>query len=162
MNYQPENLSLWERPDHYAGPDWPDYYVFLGQHRDSDTLERSNFTSALAAIGGETETVKVIRERHWAVGWVEWIAIHKTDSQALEEADEISGALHDYPVVDDEHFSELEYDEAQHVWQTCYDRQERLQYIRACRSQFEFHSMQDLWACVRGEFFNGYASELLY
>jgi hypothetical protein len=36
-------LTRWNRPDHYMGAEWPEYFVFLGQNRDSDALTRSNF-----------------------------------------------------------------------------------------------------------------------
>lgn len=161
MTYQPEHLQRWTRPDNYFGESWPEYFVFLGQHRDSDALSRSNFTCALKAIGGETETVHVIREGHWAVGWIEWIAIHQSDSKALETAEEIHCALADYPVVDDEHFSETEMEEANETWLHCYTVEERIDWIRKHRSQFEFRDLSDMLACVRGEYFAGYASELL-
>ena len=35
-----ENLKAikrWERPSDYMGADWPEYFVFLGQHRDTIT-----------------------------------------------------------------------------------------------------------------------------
>jgi len=116
MTYEPKNLDRWTLPDSYAGEHWPEYYVFLGQHRDSDARDRSNFTCGLAAIGGESETVQIVWEGHWAVGWVEWIAIHQSDAQALEAADEIAGALSDYPVLDEMHMSELEWTEAEDYW----------------------------------------------
>lgn len=114
--YPPEHLRLWTHPQNYIGEVWPGYYVFLGQHRDSDCLERSNFTCALEAIGGETETVHVIRERHWAVGWIEWIAIHQDDTAALQKADDIARKLQDYPVVNEDHWSELEHEEVCDFW----------------------------------------------
>ena len=116
--YKPENLKLWQMPDYYVGAVWPDTYVFLSQNRDSDALHRSNFISALAAIGGESETVNVVREIHWFCGWVEWIAIHQDDDKALQIADQIAGALEDYPVVDEEHFSALEHAEAKAFWES--------------------------------------------
>lgn len=125
----PENLARWTLPDSYAGAEWPDYYVFLGQHRDSDSLSRSNFTRGLEIIGGESDTVRVVREGHWAVGWVEWIAIHESDAAALREADEIAAALADYPVVDEMHWSELEYDEACDFWSRM-SVHERMEYCR--------------------------------
>jgi hypothetical protein len=154
-------LKRWTLPDNYGGAEWPDHFVFLGQHRDSDRLTRSNFRSALAAIGGESETVTVVRESHWAVGWVEWIAIHQDDETALSIADEIACALTDYPVVDDEDFSALEDEEAQETWQRCYRDRDRVAYIRRHRSQFEFSSFSGLLGCARGKYFCGYASELL-
>jgi len=110
-------LQRWTRPDHYAGADWPEYFVFLGQSRDSDALTRSNFVRGLELIGGESDTVRIVRERHWGVGWVEWIAVHESDAQALAKADEIALALTDHPVVDEDHFSQLEWDEAAAYWE---------------------------------------------
>lgn len=159
--YEPEHLKLWTMPDHYFGAVWPAYYVFLGQHRDSDSLTRSNFQCALKAIGGESETVHVVHEGHWAVGWVEWIAIHQDDHEALRKADEIMRELEEYPVVDEMHWSEVEMEEANEVWTQCYSDKERLEYIRQNRSQFDFHDFADLMAVARGRYFTGYASELL-
>jgi len=163
MSYEPKNLKLWTMPDSYFGAVWPAYYsAGLGQSRDSDALERSNFICMLRALGGESETVIVVRESHWAVGWVEWIAIHQDDAKALQIADEVQAALADYPVVNEDHWSTLEDDEAQEVWANCYSPDERVAYIRRHRSQFEFHDFSDLLGCVRGKYFAGYASELLH
>ena len=109
-------ITRWVRPDNYGGAQWPEYFVFLGQSRDSDALERSNFEQGLAALGGESDTVLMVHERHWAVGWVEWIAIHESDTAALIEADAMLCALSDYPVLDEEHHSGLEYDEVSERW----------------------------------------------
>ena len=76
------------------------YSAGVGQSRDSDCLEQSNFAVMLAALGGESETVIVVRESRWAVGWVEWIAVHELDTVALAEADEQCERLANYPVLD--------------------------------------------------------------
>ena len=112
-----KSLTRWTLPDSYYGAEWPEYFVFLSQSRDSDALTRSNFECGLNALGGESETVQVVRERHWAVGWVEWIAIHESDTESLQKADEMLCALSDYPVLDESHFSELEHSEAESQWQ---------------------------------------------
>ena len=117
MNYQPENLQRWTMPDSYFGAEWRDYYSSgCGQSRDSDALERSNFICMLRQLGGESDTVVIVRENHWAVGWIEWIAIHQDDGKALQIADELQGALSDYPVIDESHWSELEQEDANEVW----------------------------------------------
>jgi len=116
MSYQPRTLKLWTLPDSYSGEHWPTDYVFLAQNRDSDALTRSNFICGLKAIGGESETVHIVRERHWAVGWVEWIAIDQDDTAALEKADAIMDKLAAYPVVCEDHWSELEWNEAADYW----------------------------------------------
>lgn len=123
MPFEPENLPRWTRPESFLAysDEWiysPGAFVFLGQTRDSDSLTRSNFTCALKAIGGESETVRVVRESHWAVGWCEWIAIHESDAAALKAADEITAALSDYPVIDEDHWSELEWNEAAEYWES--------------------------------------------
>ena len=54
----PKHLKRWERPKDYFGAEWSSYYsAGVGQSRDSDCLEQSNFGSMLAALGGESETV---------------------------------------------------------------------------------------------------------
>jgi len=111
-------LSKWAPPDSYFGAEWPDYFVFLGQHRESDSLTRSNFECGLNALGGESDSVIVVRERHWAVGWVEWIAIHESDVAALEKANAIYNALDSYPVVNEDHWANLESEEAEKYWAT--------------------------------------------
>jgi hypothetical protein len=143
------------------GAEWPEMYVFLRSSRDADALTRSNFESALREIGGETDTVQVIEENHWAVGWVSWIGIHESDVRALRTADAIAEALEDYPVVDEEDFARVEMEEADEVWRNCYRLQERVAYIREHRSHFDFRDFGDLRSCVKGEYFAGYASELL-
>src|SRR5947209_2290534 len=137
--YKPEYLRRWTVPNNYAGEVWPDYYsAGVGQSRDSDALERSNFRAMLKALGGESETVRVVRESHWAVGWVEWIAIHQDDSEAFAKADEEAARLKDYPVLDEDDFSREEMEEADQVWSNCYDIRERVDYMREHRSQFDF------------------------
>jgi len=163
MAYQPKHLKRWSMPPSYFGAVWPAYYgAGVGQSRDSDALERSNFVCMLLALGGESETVTVVRESHWAVGWVEWIAIHQDDAKALQIADEVQAALADYPVINEDHWSTLEQEDADLTWQNCYDPAGRIEYIRRNRSQFEFHDFSDLLGCVRGKYFAGYASELLH
>ena len=157
-------LKKWTMPNSYFGATWEGYYCFLSQNRDSDILERSNFDSALVSIGGESSDengVQVVREGHWAVGWVEWIAIPFGPSVALAKACKIMEALESYPILDEELHSEMEMADANSVWEDCYDETERVDYIRKYRSQFEFHNWAELRSVVRGEYFPGYASELL-
>jgi len=109
----------------------------------------------------EAATVLVVSENHWAVGWVEWIAIHESDKAAIAESERIESALESYPVLDEEDFSDREMNEANEVWRDCYNPLERIAYIRGHRGQFEFHDFADLLNCVRGNYFAGYASELI-
>jgi hypothetical protein len=123
-------LKLWTRPDNYFGAEWPDYYVAYGHHRDSDVLAESNFYSLLRRLGRESETVKVIRESHWAVGWVEWIGIHKSDDSGLRIAAECLDQLEDYPILDESDYSRREEEACDLTWRECFRPRERAKYLR--------------------------------
>lgn len=112
-------LQKWTRPDSYFGAEWPEHYVFLGRHRDSDTLTQSNFECGLAALGGESDTVQIVREGHWAVGWVEWVAIHESDTEARAIAESVLYDLDQYPVVNEDHWSEMEFNAMCDYWESC-------------------------------------------
>lgn len=140
--------------------DYQDWFGILGQSRDSDVLERSNFEVGLEMLGGESDTVRVERYGHWAVGWIEEIYV-KPNSKAHKIAKEIETKLAEYPILDENRYSEMEIDEANEVWQNCYNDKERLEYIREHRSEFDFTDIADIRSCIRGEYFGGYTSELL-
>lgn len=129
--------------------------------RDSDCLEESNFAVILKDLGGEGDNVQVHRFGHWACGWYELILIRPETPEAASWA-EWETALDDYPVADEDDFSEREQDAADETWRHCYSDAQRVGYIRDNRSQFEFHSFADMLGCVRGNYFAGYPSELLY
>jgi hypothetical protein len=140
MPYTPKHLKRWTRPDCYIGATWEEFFVFLSQHRDSDCLTQSNFACGLEAIKAvaskepipdEGATVHIVSENHWAVGWVEWIAIHESDTAALELADKLTAV---------------------------YDR---IKDIRKHRSEFYFTSFADMLTQVRGNYFTGDPSRIL-
>ncbi len=160
MTYEPENLKLWTSPNSYFGDNWSNYYVFLSRNRDSDDLSESNFECGLKAIGGESETVKIVCANHWAVGWVEWIAIDKSDENALRLADDIAEKLSNYPILDESDFSEREQETATRTWSR-FNYKERLAYIRKNRDQFDYCDFEELMAQVRGKYFGGYAPDLV-
>ena len=151
-----QHLRRWKLPDSYFGAEWPEYYVAYGHHRDSDVLTESNFYSMLRMLGGESGTVRVIRESHWAVGWVEWIGIHQSDEKSLRAADQALADLEDYPILDESDFSEREDAECERVWSDCYRERERLEYLRerGCTTGF-----RELRAAVNGDW--GAAANLL-
>lgn len=162
MSYLPSYLSEWTMPDNYYGKQWPDYYVFLGQHRDSDALTRSNFRVAINELNKISNDIIIVTENHWAVGWVEWIAIHKNDNEALKLADKMMEELADYPVLDDNDYSELEYEEANDIWSNCFNYKNRIDHIRKYESEFYFESFKDMLNQVRGKYYSGNPSNILY
>lgn len=132
----------------------------VSRTRDSGCLDESNFACLLKELGGESDDVEVHRFGHWGPGWYEIILI-RPGSKAQQAAEECESALADYPVLNDMDLSERETEAANDVWRDCYSPAERIAYIRKHRSQFEFRSLADMLGCVRGNYFAGYASELL-
>ena len=156
-----KHLKLWTLPDSYFGELWPNYYSSgFGRSRDSDDLEESNFEVARKALES-FEGVQVVRESHWAVGWVEWIAIPADSPEALQIADDLCERRDQYPVLDEADFSDRETERANDTWRGSFSDKERLDYIREYYDQFDFRSWADLRSCIRGEYFGGYASELI-
>lgn len=176
------HLERWSRPSNYFGATWDGWYsAGVGQSRDSDALERANFEAmkkrlrALPDVAVMTPTrdsglleasaVQIVRESHWAVGWVEWIAIHETKTAALELANKIMAKMEDYLVIDEELWSQFEDDECATVWTGCYNEAERVEYLRKHVSmpvKYPPHGMtpyQALRAAVKGDW--GVAANLL-
>lgn len=85
----------------------------LIQTRDSDTLERSNFACCIHDLTRDGVEHSIERFGHWGPGWFEIIIIHPSYEQwGLNFAKSMS----DYPIVDEDHWSQLEWDEAIKYW----------------------------------------------
>lgn len=92
------------------------YKMPVSQTRDSGPLDRSNFRSFLAGLGGEGEFVEVHRFGHWGPGWFEIILVDPAAEEILDKALDMARGLEDYPVLDEEDHSALEYDEFIESW----------------------------------------------
>jgi hypothetical protein len=136
-----------------------DWLCVLTRSRDSDLLTESNFETALEMLGGEGDNVEIHRFGHWACGWWEALTVKNNTPQA-KIAEEIEDEIESYPVLDEEDFSRRKDEAAQDVWRD-YRVKDRVKYIRENRNQFYFHGFADLRAVVRGDYFTGYASDLL-
>lgn len=143
-------------------PDHQSWLVVVGQNRDSDCEAESNFATALKLLGGEeNENLLVCRFGHWACGWLEIILINPEHVATLAIAEDIESKLKDYPILDESDLSEREMEAANEVWQAGFSDKERVKYIKENRTQFEFHDFGHMLGCCRGDYFGGYASELL-
>ncbi len=86
--------------------------------RDAGCLQRSNWevvTSELAKVDPEGLDHEVHRFGHWANGWFE-ICLVRPGSACDGICEGWESALADYPVADDDHFSNLETEEAGEAW----------------------------------------------
>lgn len=166
------NPSGFDSRSNYIGENCSNYYNIYSQNRDSDVLTRCNFTCIFQDLEELEKTlpsdsdepfVDIHRHGHWACGWIEYIFVRKdSPEKLLDHCVEILSALDSYPVFNEDKLSEAEYEEANEVWKNCYDSKERIEYVRKYRDQFTFHNFSDLMSCIRGEYFAGYASELIY
>lgn len=134
--------------------DRQDWIVVCGKNRDSKLWEECNFDAAVSMLGGEGEDVEIHRFGHWACGWLEIVMV-RPGTEAANQASKIEASLENYPLLDEDDYNERVFTEAQEVWKTCYNNEDRLAYIRKRRSDFEFSSFADLMGCVRGSFFCG-------
>ena len=151
--------------DNYMGEIPEDkWHVVLTRSRDSDILTESNWTVALEQLGGEGDNVEIHRFGHWACGWWEALCVSK-DSDVWETAKEIHDSLSDYPVLNEEHFCEMEAEEANKVWRDCFSPKERVELLRSEGTE-NLHNFADLLRCVRGAFApftdNGYGGTIGY
>ena len=143
--------SGWDSLDNYMGEIPEDkWHVVLTRSRDSDILTESNWTVALEQLGGEGDNVEIHRFGHWACGWWEALCVAK-DSDVWESAKEMCDSLSDYPVLNEEHFCEMEMEEANRIWSDCFSPKERVEHLRSEGTE-NLHDFADLWQCVKGAF----------
>jgi hypothetical protein len=83
------------------------WYIVAAQNRDSDTLDESNFAVLAKRLEGHCE---IERANHWACGWVDYLIIAPNDKKALRIATEAQDAVEQYPILDETHFSQREWD----------------------------------------------------
>jgi len=93
--------------------DRDDWLVTFSRNRDSDILDESNFDAALKTLGGESETVEIVRFGHWACGWVEHIFVHPSRAATVAA---IEKQIDDYPVLDEDDFGNRESEAAYAAW----------------------------------------------
>lgn len=154
-----DKVALNAAPAAEGGPDTDWLVAPCTVNRDSDALARSNWRVMCERLGGGDD-VQVHHFGHWACGWFS-ICLVEPSSKAAEAAAAIEGQLADYPILDEDDYSQEEHEEADAVWKDCYSWRERVAYIREHRGQFEFRDWPDLMHCVRGDYFIGYACDLL-
>ena len=100
---------------HYSDNDRQEWLVVpVTQTRDSLAFDQSNFASALALLGGESDTLEVHRFGHWGPGWFEIILVHPSRESEVKA---IEDRLENYPILDEEDLSQRESDATDEYWQ---------------------------------------------
>lgn len=87
------------------------------RHRDSEALERSNFTVVSEDLRTRfPETVEILETRHFAVGWMDHLIFDAHDPDTLAAVYAWESKLADYPVADEMHYSALVGEEAESAY----------------------------------------------
>jgi len=100
-----------------------DWLVAATTNRDADCLTRSNWRSFIKLLGGDgsqlgakgsadiNENVAIKEATHWACGWVQYLLIDPKADGLVAIAEDACDKLEDYPVINEDDWSTLEYDE---------------------------------------------------
>lgn len=156
-DYQPTQFD----PKGYCLEDHQDWLVApVIQTRDSGCLERSNFRTVLADLGGESDNVEVHRFGHWGPGWFE-IIIVRPDTAEATKVEQWEAALADYPIASEDDFSMLEVETACEYWETLSIR-DRMEYVERDggleTGESIFSIRHSIPRTVRGEIYSMLAS----
>ena len=98
-------------------PEWL-IAVDLGSHRDADSLTRSNYAvveRTLRDADGDQESWHEESSSHFLVGWTANFAV-APGSKAESILRDAVAQLANYPVLDEEHWGDLEFEEASEYW----------------------------------------------
>lgn len=121
-------LKTWTLPSNYIGQSWNRYRVApVTRHRDSQLIEESNWAAQLkilSKVDSENEDWgrdggapwEVVSENHWAVGWVEWVAVHPEAGPWIAALEKLGARLEEYPIADSDDLCEREAECARETW----------------------------------------------
>jgi len=142
----------WEQPSDYVGFSPDGDYLIEGQSRDSCLLQRVNYTKVKECLEALEKTLpprdddRVIsglfhserigawaydfRASHWAVGWVEYLLVSEdAPDEMIILAAEIKHSIEDYPIFDEDAYSEEESNETYKAWESA-DLEQRVEWCK--------------------------------
>ena len=146
-------MPVWKTPDSYFGYNPVGDFVLYSRHRDSELMVESNWDCLQESLNKIIKTLPEPNIRtqkdyygedeelpsgwmysweasHWAVGWVQYLMIrHDAPEVLIEAADEMYNALRDYPILDEEDYSERQDNAIYKYWQDC-SIKERIEYCK--------------------------------
>jgi hypothetical protein len=109
-------MKLWDpETQYYMGKRPIDYFVLLSHHRNSGILQESNWIASKKILDEKNCDYEVFGCSHWLVGWVESIIIHQSEIESIDIANDIYDSIKEYPILDEELFSNMEYDLARDI-----------------------------------------------
>jgi hypothetical protein len=116
-NWQKFDCFIW---DHDAQPEDSENWCIVNlRTRDSEAVDRANARAITAAMDPfiKDGTAKLETFKHWAVGWMDAIAVKVFDNEKVTPAFtmmcELEEKMSDYPVLDDDLLAEEEAEDDQ-------------------------------------------------
>jgi|SRR5882762_8534744 len=110
---KPERAQL----DWYLGP--------VGTSRDADSVVRSNWRvliERVVAVDPEGVDHEIIHMGHWAVGWVEYLAVRPGSQAAVVQSQAID-KLREHVILNEDDLSMIEHDDMTESWDSYGDTQ---------------------------------------
>ena len=99
-------------------PDKAEWLVVCSRHRDSKTIDISNFSTAHNRLTEhETNDVGVIGSGHWMVGYVETLIV-RPGTPSADLAERLHDRIRDNIILDEDDVSRLEHENYQESWQS--------------------------------------------
>ena len=93
----------------------------VGHHRDSEALAESNWQVVYADLASQFPgQVAVASFGHWGVGWVEELTYNTGIPALIDAVEQWERALANYPVADDMHYAEVEWEMNHPTDEECY------------------------------------------
>lgn len=99
------------------------WMLYTYSHRDADSIARANAIEFEKLATRFPNTCHIESHGHWAVGHVDVLAVkvYRNDgkiTKAFTALCEMLDSLEDYPVLDEEKLSEIEYEDFQEAWKS--------------------------------------------
>tara|TARA_Y100001938_G_scaffold5948_1_gene7433 strand:+ start:384 stop:1229 length:846 start_codon:yes stop_codon:yes gene_type:complete len=107
--FQPTEYDRKGKGADFDNRDWLVSSIQL--NRDSGLIEKSNFETyikGLTDIEPEGDHWQIHRFGHWACGWFEVVILNPIDSLVLDQALQDQLSLTDYPILNEDHFSNMQ------------------------------------------------------
>ena len=140
--------TAWDNASNYMGADLSHMLCApCTTHRDAGTLQRSNWEvqlRTLRELDPDEELHEVHEFNNWAVGWTACCLIAPQALALRLEAERMAHKIGNYPILDEDHHSELEWTEVADYWEQC-SVSERLDYIQRANSGISPFAARHAW-----------------
>lgn len=103
----------WDKPD-----DAEQFDIFYTEHRESELVDRSNAIDIAESLAEfDEKDCFPVTHNHCLVGWISGFAIRQ-GSKAYRVMEDIERAIADYPILNENRYSEMQVEELWEQWES--------------------------------------------